>query len=217
MGVDDDGLEDEVGDVGHVRGQPAHGGHQRLERGEVDLLEAVETCAGDPEIRAVCVTGAGRGFSSGADLKGGLDDLTPEGKPDLRKILVERYHPIITGLRRMDKPVVAAVNGPAVGIGLSFALAADLVVANRATSPLGGTADARLEADGRAPPPDQVTSMSSTYNAYTVQKTMETVQALSAEWRRSTPWIFISLECVLSLSFVAPLRLRTLSLHGAFA
>ncbi len=95
----------------------------------IDLLAAVEECASDPEIRAVCVTGAGRGFSSGADLKSGLDDLTPEGKPDLRKILVERYHPIITGIRRMEKPVVAAVNGPAVGIGLSLALSADLVVA----------------------------------------------------------------------------------------
>lgn len=97
----------------------------------VDLLAAVEQVASDDEVRAVCITGAGRGFSSGADLKdmGNNDDRTPEGHPDVRTTLTERYHPIITGLRTMPKPVVAAVNGPAVGIGLSLALAADIVVA----------------------------------------------------------------------------------------
>ncbi|MGH2970238.1 MAG: enoyl-CoA hydratase-related protein, partial [Solirubrobacteraceae bacterium] len=75
------------------------------------------------------VTGAGRAFSSGADLKAGFD-ATPEGHPDVQTALTERYHPIITGLRRMPKPVLAAVNGPAVGIGLSLALAADLVIAS---------------------------------------------------------------------------------------
>jgi 2-(1,2-epoxy-1,2-dihydrophenyl)acetyl-CoA isomerase len=96
----------------------------------VDLLAAVEQVAADDAVRAVCVTGAGRGFSSGADLKDmGDRDLTPEGHPDVYSTLTKRYHPIIVGLRTMEKPVVAAVNGPAVGIGLSLALAADLVVA----------------------------------------------------------------------------------------
>jgi 2-(1,2-epoxy-1,2-dihydrophenyl)acetyl-CoA isomerase len=93
-----------------------------------DLYDAVSTVAGDESIRAVLITGAGRGFSSGADLKEqrGADD---GGLPDLSARLKEIYHPIITDLREMPKPVVSAVNGPAVGIGCSLALAADLIVA----------------------------------------------------------------------------------------
>src|SRR5918994_7821966 len=94
----------------------------------VDLLDAVERAAAEDDVRAVVVTGAGRAFSSGADLKAGFD-AGPDGHPDVRTALKERYHPIIAGLRRMPKPVLAAVNGPAVGIGMSLALAADLVVA----------------------------------------------------------------------------------------
>jgi 2-(1,2-epoxy-1,2-dihydrophenyl)acetyl-CoA isomerase len=98
----------------------------------LDLRQAVEAVAADDAIRAVLITGAGRAFSSGADLKdlSGEDARTPSGRPDVHKVLTERYHPIITGLREMPKPVVAAVNGPAVGIGMSLALAADLVVAS---------------------------------------------------------------------------------------
>jgi 2-(1,2-epoxy-1,2-dihydrophenyl)acetyl-CoA isomerase len=97
----------------------------------VDLLAAVEQVAGDPSARAVVIRGAGRGFSSGADLRDitGGEDRGPDGRPDVGRILTERYHPIINGIREMDKPVVAAVHGPAVGIGLSLALACDLVVA----------------------------------------------------------------------------------------
>jgi 2-(1,2-epoxy-1,2-dihydrophenyl)acetyl-CoA isomerase len=94
-----------------------------------DLLDAVQSAAQDDDVRAVLITGAGRGFSSGADLKESADDRTPDGHPDVRTTLTERYHPIITGIRHMPKPVVSAVNGAAVGIGLSLALAADLIVA----------------------------------------------------------------------------------------
>jgi 2-(1,2-epoxy-1,2-dihydrophenyl)acetyl-CoA isomerase len=97
----------------------------------LDLRAAIEDVAADDDVRAVCITGAGRGFSSGADLKemGEREEQTPEGRPDVYKTLTERYHPIITTIRTMPKPVVAAVNGPAVGIGLSLALASDLVIA----------------------------------------------------------------------------------------
>ena len=57
------------------------------------------------------------------------DERTPEGHPDVQRLLRERYHPIITLVREMPKPVLAAVNGPAAGIGCSLALAADLVIA----------------------------------------------------------------------------------------
>jgi 2-(1,2-epoxy-1,2-dihydrophenyl)acetyl-CoA isomerase len=95
-----------------------------------ELLEAVQAVARDDAVRAVVVTGAGRAFSSGADLRDVSGrQRTPDGHVDLRRVLNERYHPIITTIRTMPKPVLAAVNGPAVGIGLSLALAADLVVA----------------------------------------------------------------------------------------
>ena len=96
----------------------------------LDLRDALERAAGDEAVRAVVLTGAGRAFSSGADLKAGFEP-TPEGHPDVRKALTELYHPIITTVRTMPKPVLAAVNGPAVGIGLSLALSADLVLARR--------------------------------------------------------------------------------------
>jgi 2-(1,2-epoxy-1,2-dihydrophenyl)acetyl-CoA isomerase len=95
-----------------------------------ELAEVVEERAADPSVRAVLITGAGRGFSSGADLKAGFDPHPDDNLPDIRKALTEYYHPIIVGIRRLPKPVVAAVNGPAVGIGCSLALACDIVLAS---------------------------------------------------------------------------------------
>jgi 2-(1,2-epoxy-1,2-dihydrophenyl)acetyl-CoA isomerase len=94
-----------------------------------DLKQVIERDAADPAVRAVLITGAGRGFSSGADLKAGFDPAPEDGMPDIRKELHELYHPIIAGVRQLEKPVVAAVNGPAVGIGASLAFACDLVLA----------------------------------------------------------------------------------------
>ena len=95
-----------------------------------ELLDAVRAVAADDEVRAVCVTGAGRAFSSGADLKDiAARERTPEGHVDVYTTLTEIYHPILTGLRTMAKPAIAAINGPAVGIGCSLALSCDLIIA----------------------------------------------------------------------------------------
>ena len=96
----------------------------------LDLLAVLRRVAENDAVRAVLVTGAGRAFSSGADLKdAGGGDFTPDGRPDVYKVLTERYHPIMHAIREMPKPVVASVNGPAVGIGCSLALCCDLIVA----------------------------------------------------------------------------------------
>jgi 2-(1,2-epoxy-1,2-dihydrophenyl)acetyl-CoA isomerase len=98
------------------------------ERLGTELGEAIARVGTDPDVRAVLITGAGRAFSSGADLK--EQRAANEGAlPDLSQRLREVYHPIILGIREMPKPVVAAVNGPAVGIGCSLALVCDLVLA----------------------------------------------------------------------------------------
>jgi 2-(1,2-epoxy-1,2-dihydrophenyl)acetyl-CoA isomerase len=94
-----------------------------------ELKDALLGKGADESVRAILITGAGRAFSSGADLKSGFDPHPDDGLPDIRKELDGLYHPIIAGVRRLEKPVMAAVNGPAVGIGASLAFACDLVLA----------------------------------------------------------------------------------------
>jgi 2-(1,2-epoxy-1,2-dihydrophenyl)acetyl-CoA isomerase len=95
-----------------------------------DLLAVLRDLAADDAVRAVMLTGAGRAFCSGADLKDGMAAAPPGGGPlDTGGTLTRWYHPIVTTIREMPKPVISAVNGPAAGAGLSLALAADLVVA----------------------------------------------------------------------------------------
>ena len=93
-----------------------------------DLLTVLREVAADESVRAVMLTGNGRAFCSGADLKDGADDAVA-GKLDTYTTLTRWYHPIVTTIRQMPKPVLTAVNGPAAGAGLSLALAGDLVVA----------------------------------------------------------------------------------------
>ena len=89
-----------------------------------ELLAALKAAGRDEAIRAVVVTGAGRGFCSGADLRGGA------GERAFRRVLTDEYNPLITAIRELPRPVVAAVNGVAAGAGVSLALACDLVYAS---------------------------------------------------------------------------------------
>lgn len=115
----------------------------------LDLLAALERARDDETVRAVRITGAGRAFSSGADLKDmSSEDVTPEGRPNVYKVLTERYHPIMKAIRELPKPVVAAVNGGAVGIGCSLALCCDLIVAAESSYLLLAFVNIGLVADG---------------------------------------------------------------------
>src|SRR5215510_3689292 len=76
------------------------------------MQEALDKCS-DKEVRCVYITGAGKGFSAGQDLAEVVD---PNG-PGMKKILSEHYNPIVTRIRNLEKPVVAAVNGVAAGSG----------------------------------------------------------------------------------------------------
>jgi 2-(1,2-epoxy-1,2-dihydrophenyl)acetyl-CoA isomerase len=117
-----------------------------------ELLAALRDAEADDGVRAVCLTGAGRAFSSGADLDLREMGTGPGDDPleRLERTLVERYHPIIAAVRRLPKPVLAAVNGPAAGIGCSLALAADLVVARESAYFLLAFVNIGLVADGGA-------------------------------------------------------------------
>src|SRR3954447_7022143 len=117
----------------------------------LDLRDAVEDVAADDAVRAVCITGSGRAFSSGADLRDLTSrDVTPEGHIDVYTTLTTVYHPILTLVRTMPKPVVAAVNGPAAGIGCSLALSCDLVVAAESAYLLLAFVNIGLVPDGGA-------------------------------------------------------------------
>jgi 2-(1,2-epoxy-1,2-dihydrophenyl)acetyl-CoA isomerase len=118
---------------------------QTLSAGLIEALEAAK----EPAVRSVTIVGTGRAFCSGADLRAGF---TPRenGKPDFEHDLHERYHPVIRGLRALPKPVLAAVNGPAAGIGVSLALAADLVVAHESAYFLLAFVNIGLVPDGGA-------------------------------------------------------------------
>lgn len=91
------------------------------------LRRHLEQAAADPTVRCVCLTGSGRCFSAGQDVST-ISQASPEV---VRGALDEIYHPLIVLLRSMPKPVLAAVNGPAAGMGLGLALAADLRLAGR--------------------------------------------------------------------------------------
>jgi 2-(1,2-epoxy-1,2-dihydrophenyl)acetyl-CoA isomerase len=99
----------------------------------LELRDALSHAAADDGVRAVVLTGAGRGFCAGQDLN---DRATPPGgaPPDLGASIDAYYTPLVMRLRELPKPVIAAVNGVAAGAGANIALACDVVVAARSAS-----------------------------------------------------------------------------------
>jgi 2-(1,2-epoxy-1,2-dihydrophenyl)acetyl-CoA isomerase len=91
-----------------------------------EVLDALKDGERDKEVRCLMITGAGRAFCAGQDLKG----RTPEQKGSLGASLREKYNPVIRQIRQMETIVIAAVNGVAAGAGCNLALACDLRVAS---------------------------------------------------------------------------------------
>ena len=98
------------------------------------LAVATREVAVDAGVRAVVITGAGRGFSAGQDLRDRFLKVAAGEDLELGSELRRRYHPVIAALREMRKPVVAAVNGVVAGAGLGIALACDVRVASSSAS-----------------------------------------------------------------------------------
>ena len=95
----------------------------------LDLSEALDECAGSKEIRVLIITGAGRAFCAGADLKGREPVGGPEKYDLLRRRISDQFNPTIKKLLALPVPTIAAVNGVAAGGGFGLALACDIVIA----------------------------------------------------------------------------------------
>lgn len=111
-----------------------------------ELLAALRAAADDDAVRAVVLTGAGKAFCAGQDLKEHVALLT-EGDPSPLRTVEDHYNPITLAIASMRKPVIAAVNGTAAGAGASFAYAADLRIAGESTKFLMSFANIGLTAD----------------------------------------------------------------------
>lgn len=95
----------------------------------LQMQAALDQCTGRA-VRAVYITGNGKGFSAGQD----LEEVTDPKGPGMKRILSEHFNPIVTRIRKIEKPVVAAVNGVAAGAGANIALCCDIVVAAKSAS-----------------------------------------------------------------------------------
>lgn len=97
-----------------------------------EVADALRTAAADDSVRAILLTGAGRAFSAGADVKRPRDVL-PNGDPDLSSWLHRHYNPVVLAVREAPKPVIGAIQGAAAGLGASLALSCDLLVAGESS------------------------------------------------------------------------------------
>ena len=96
----------------------------------LELQNIIDECGQDETIRSILITGEGKAFCAGQDLK---EAINPDG-PEIEEIVRQHYNPIIQKIRGIEKPVIAAVNGVAAGAGANLALACDIVVAAKSAS-----------------------------------------------------------------------------------
>lgn len=96
----------------------------------LELQNIIDECGQDETIRSILITGAGKAFCAGQDLK---EAINPDG-PEIEEIVRQHYNPIIQKIKGIEKPVIAAVNGVAAGAGANLALACDIVVAAKSAS-----------------------------------------------------------------------------------
>ncbi|TMC52951.1 MAG: enoyl-CoA hydratase [Chloroflexi bacterium] len=112
------------------------------------LAEAIKQAERDDAVRVVVLTGSGRAFCSGADVTEMVEGAGLRTPEDVGNVLRNEYMPMLTRLRTMPKPVIAAMNGPAIGIGASFALACDIRIATPESYLLEAFVNIGLAPDG---------------------------------------------------------------------
>ena len=112
------------------------------------LITELDGASADPSVRAVVLTGAGRGFCSGADLRSGAPAAGPPVPGDVERMLRNGVQRMIAAVLDCEKPVLAAVNGTAAGVGVHLALACDLVLASDQASFVAAFARRGLVPDG---------------------------------------------------------------------
>lgn len=116
---------------------------------KTQLLDALHDARADEQVRAVVITGSGRAFCAGQDLKEHMSAVVANA-PEVRHTVTDFYNPLIQTVTRMPQPVIAAVNGVAAGAGASLAMACDLRVAARSATFSMAFAAAALSADSGA-------------------------------------------------------------------
>ena len=123
-------LFEKIDGVGKITLNRPEKFHSFVREMALELQKTLEICEEDSNIRSVMITANGKAFCAGQDLEEAID---PKG-PDISTIILEHYNPIIRKIRKLKKPVIAAVNGVAAGAGASLALSCDIVVASEKAS-----------------------------------------------------------------------------------
>jgi 2-(1,2-epoxy-1,2-dihydrophenyl)acetyl-CoA isomerase len=120
-------LFEKIGDVGRITLNRPEKYNSIVREMALSLQNTLANYESDDSIRCILITGAGKAFCAGQDLKEAID---PQG-PEIEQIVREHYNPIIKRIREIEKPVIAAVNGVAAGAGANLALACDIVTATQ--------------------------------------------------------------------------------------